>query len=140
MELTLDQIRAAMQLLALDVARAADGPWALDVDDDAVLRARIGDHTETEVIDRELDEEDYVLADALIARDETALEEVIRQYASETVWIALSDILRSRSLDWPRCAAHPAQRLDVCLGTWYCEGPGSHNVARFGELPMAAVL
>lgn len=139
MELAIAQLRATARLLDQDLARTTDGSWQLDVDDNAMLHVRHEGHHDVGALDRELNTGDYVLRDALAAGDENRLNEALGEYAAEVVWIGLSDVLWARGIDWPLCSDHPSRRLDVCLGTWYCEGGPSHDVGEIGQLPRAGV-
>ncbi|MDP9167099.1 MAG: hypothetical protein M3O32_13715 [Actinomycetota bacterium] len=130
MDRDLDLLRKAATDVAADLDRVSGARWQCQVGDDYVLTVTFGDASESVLLERRVEDEEWYLA-ANLTREQQA--EALEADAAEAVADETLEVLRVGQWPAPQCGEH-GRALMVCSGTWLCNGPPAHDVAAVGTL------
>jgi hypothetical protein len=126
----IDHLRKAATDVAADLRRMSSAQWDCQVGDDYVLTVSFGDASESVLLQREIEDEEWYVAPEFTPEEKA---QALEMDAAEAVAEETLEVLRAQQWPWPQCAKH-RRPLMVCSGTWLCNGPPAHELAVVGAL------
>jgi hypothetical protein len=136
----LEHLLRAARLIDDDLARTADGSLRIQTGDDLTLHVQRDAERYPILLAHETDEDDWPLNEISAEQRDGLLKDL----ATEVVWVEVSRVLWGLDVVWPMCPQHPTSHLDICSGVWYCGSQTyhgrAHDQAEVGKLVGASSM